>query len=196
MYTKIDYERTGLHQESSHWRISEPYGGVWTGLSGRCGSGINPLRLRRLGSGCGHFCRYREFRAVAAHFLRAVERLVGEVQEGMGIHELFAGAHGNAAARGYGDGSGVCHYWLRLDRCADAFRQSQCSESVRRRSDYQELFATVASHVVVGADAAGNTSRCLPQDGVAGEMAVRVVDVLEAIEVEHNNAEGAALADL
>ena len=63
-----------------------------------------------------------------------------------------------------------------------------CSRSTKR-SDDEELLAAPAHQVVRGAEHAAQHGRRLHQHGVAGRVAIRVVDALEMIEIEQQEHE-------
>ena len=67
---------------------------------------------------------------------------------------------------------------------------------VRARQEHRELVAAVAEHVVASRGRAATIARGdLAQQPVAGLVAQRVVDALELVEVQHDEAERLAAGD-
>ena len=60
--------------------------------------------------------------------------------------------------------------------------------------DDEKLFAAVAAHRVVAAGCALHAAGELAQNGIAGEVAVSVVDHLEVVEIGENDADGTIFA--
>ena len=67
---------------------------------------------------------------------------------------------------------------------------------VGRRQDHHELVAAVAVQAVAVPRRLGERVRDRDQEGIAGRMAARVVERLEAVEVEHHHRERLAVAGL
>src|SRR5262249_40504416 len=80
------------------------------------------------------------------------------------------------------------------DPAADALADLEGGGLVAAGQDDQELLATVAADEVVGARRRRHAGGRLHQGGVAGRVAVGVVDELEVVEVGQHDAYGAALA--
>src|SRR6185312_11992732 len=134
--------------------------------------------------------------AVAARFLRLIQRLVGTRQRGTQV--LARPVNGKPAGHGELDVSALHLQRGARHLAADAFDADMGAVQVSLRHHQHELLAavaaevlvapmtgvrSVASHPVQGADLAQHQHRELTQHVVAGEMAVAVVDGLEVVQV-------------
>ena len=129
--------------------------------------------------------------AVLAGPLCLVERLV------RGGDELFrrrqVALDRYAEARRHLQQAAVRKLRTRLrDRETKAFRQLGGSLEVALGNEHHELFAAVACGEVDLADAGAEHLADRAQDRVAGQVAVRVVHLLEVVEVEQHESEGVA----
>ena len=78
---------------------------------------------------------------------------------------------------------------LLLNERAQLLGQAHGVLGERLRQDEHELLAAVATEGVADADGLGDEARDLAQHRVAGGVAVRVVDRLEAVDVDEGDAE-------
>ena len=81
-----------------------------------------------------------------------------------------------------------------LDLLAQPLGERARALEVRLREDDGELLAAVAREDLVAPDALLDDARHLLEDVVAREVAVDVVDLLEVVDVEHQEAEVAHVA--
>ena len=135
---------------------------------------------------------------VATHRLGRVERSVGEAQQ-------LGQRRGVSRHRGAADGRGHDHRmlfadieWLLGDALAKALGDRHEGGSLHVVEDHEELLAAVAGDHVAGPPGPGEALGRLAQNLVAHRMAVRVVDLLEVVEVEdhHPRLEPRVLAAL
>ena len=151
--------------------------------SGPAGGG----RLRRAVRGSG------EQHAIAAAALGPVERLVGGQQDARGV-DTVARVLGDAAADAQaaerlllGEREGVAR-----DQGAELLGGRERLRRVGLGLDQQELLAAEAAEHVALAHALVHQARELLQQPIAGQMPVRVVVVLEVVDVEHEDRDRAA----
>ena len=90
---------------------------------------------------------------------------------------------------GHADGLALEDEAALLDLLAQPLGQRARPLEVGLRQDDGELLAAVAREHLVAADALLDEARHLLEDVVAGEVAVDVVDLLEVVDVEHEEAE-------
>src|SRR5690606_24675850 len=130
--------------------------------------------------------------AVAAGALGLVELFVGAGDEGGGgVVGLDGGA---AEADGDADGFALEDEAVLGDLFAEGLREGDGAFELGLREHDRELFAAVAGEDFVAADALLDDLGELAQDVVAREVAALVVDALEEVDVEHDEAEGAGVA--
>jgi hypothetical protein len=63
------------------------------------------------------------------------------------------------------------------------------------RQDHDELFAAIAADEILGANAAHKECAGLAQDRIASFMAIGIVEILEVIQIEHEDAKTLFCAD-
>src|ERR1043166_6940545 len=131
--------------------------------------------------------------AVAAFVLGLVELVVGAADQ---VHrgDILLADRGRDAAR---DGH-VVELVLELERRLaddgdDAFGEDQGAFDVRFGQDDGELLAAVAGEQLLLADAPLDAGGKLAEGEVAAEVAEVVVDVLELVDVDHDQREGALI---
>ena len=133
-----------------------------------------------LGAGLEH--------AVSPLELRAVDGEVGLVDELVGVGAV-GGAAGHAERDRGADGlaRGLDLEPLLGDGAADSLGDLECLLRRRLRQDDGELLAAEARRNVGVAELALEDARDAVQNGVAGEVAVGVVDVAQQVEVGHDH---------
>lgn len=76
---------------------------------------------------------------------------------------------------------------LAADRLVQPFGLSYRAVSIATWHDNQEFFASIAANIIVRAHRAKQPAGHFPQHGVAGQMSIGIVDLLEMIEVCHDD---------
>ena len=102
--------------------------------------------------------------------------------------------HGHADRDRHVDGLVLEHEAARLDLLAQPVGERPRPLEVRLRQHDGELLAAVAREHLVATDARLDDARELLQHEVAGEVAVDVVDLLEVVDVEHDERQVARVA--
>lgn len=120
-----------------------------------------------------------------------MERGVGGGEEGVGGGQGGGriACRGNAEARASGDRNGVVAGKGGRQLAADAVDNGLGGCLVGHAEQQAELVAAQPGHEVVLAQAAGNRPAGRSEYGVSRGVAVRVVDALEMVQVEHGQAE-------
>ena len=124
---------------------------------------------------------------IAAILLRAIERHVRAIDECRDAQRVAGDRGRDADARGDANRPANRAHLERLDRVAHRFGDPQGVLDRRIGEDHQELVAAeTAAHVALPQHAVqhGADRR---QHGVAGHVAVAIVDRLEAVEVDHQH---------
>ena len=81
-----------------------------------------------------------------------------------------------------------------VDGRADAIRESQCRAGIRSREQHAKLLPAIAHQQILPAKAIADLARKLPEDVVAHQVAEGVVDALEMVHVQHQQAKRQAAA--
>jgi hypothetical protein len=121
------------------------------------------------------------------------------VQSGVGMGKYFPGRNfawrrnGSAYAnRGEDLRSGDLN-WASADCGSNSFGGLLNFVAIAPRKHNQKLFSAIAAHNIVGAHSLSDAPHNFFQDAIATQVAAGVINVLKAIEVEHQNA-GRSLA--
>jgi hypothetical protein len=131
--------------------------------------------------------------AVAAGGFGLVEGLVGTADHIFDIH--IGQVHPcDAKAGGYADGVSTIGEGFIRDSLLQLNEPREGIIDGKTRKDNEELFAAVAADEVVGTHIFEHSLSGIAQDGVAGEMAEGVVDLLEVVDVGEDNGEAGTVA--
>ena len=125
--------------------------------------------------------------AVAAVLFGAIERDVGAIDERRSVHRLAGNRGGDADARGDANRPANRAHLELLDRVAHRFGNPEGVVDRRIGQDHQELVAAEPAAHVALAQHAVQPGADRRQHGVARDVAVAVVDRLEAVEVDHQH---------
>ena len=124
--------------------------------------------------------------AVAAGFLGGVEAVVGAAEEGGGLVAV-GGVLGDAAREGVaGD---VVVAGALGEAGADLVEDGGGLDGGGAAHDDDELLAAVAADQVGAAEAVAERAGDVAEDGVADQVAVVVVDLLEVVDVEERDGD-------
>lgn len=127
----------------------------------------------------------------------AVEGFVGAVDEAFGLNAHSGGDGADAEAGGDVDGyagarvfTGDGHRSV-LYGAAEGFAFAAGEIEIAAGEDDEEFFASVAAEGIIGAYGVGHAFGGGAEDGVACDVAVGIVHVLEVVEVGESDTEGA-----
>ena len=130
--------------------------------------------------------------AIAAGGFGAIERGIGGLEEGFSIASVAVIAGRDAETHGEAEFSGGGVEFRGFDAGANSFGDADGAGGIGERRKDNEFLAAVAADGIVSAQESGEAHGDAAKNGVAGQVAVRVVDFLEVIHVGENEADGFA----
>src|SRR6476469_6836670 len=122
------------------------------------------------------------FNTIATRALGAIQGLISFANEAFDTHAMCIPTS-NTQAHSCGEGAGRCQDWFASHIRPNAFRDVHCIVRITARQNDKKLLPSVPPDLIAWYQACRESIRHDPQDRIADRVSVRVVHLLESINV-------------